>query len=104
MRQFEGFINPIAAARPVYPYVLVLQSDWASDFQERIVAPVVPRAQIRPTPLKVTPLITIDRSEYLVLVPALSGVRTRDLRVSIGSFASDRQALLAAIDYLFFGH
>jgi hypothetical protein len=54
-------------------------------------------------PLQVTPVISIEGSEHLVLVPALSGVRTRDLRASIGSFAADRQALLAAIDYLFFG-
>jgi hypothetical protein len=103
MTQFEAFINPITAARRVYPYVLVLQSDWALDFPERIVAPVVPRAVMPHTALTATPLITIGRTEHLVLVPALMGVRARDLRESIGSFASARDALLAAIDYLFFG-
>jgi hypothetical protein len=101
--QFEGFINPIHAARRVYPYVLVLQSDWAADFQERIVAPIVLRDQMQATSLKVTPIVVIDGSEHLVLVPALAGVRTRDLRDPIGSFASERSSLLAAIDYLFFG-
>lgn len=101
--QCEGFINPISAARRVYPYVLVLQSDWATDSPERIVAPVVPRERMRSNALRVTPIITIDGAEHLVLVPALTGVRARDLRDSIGSFASERQALLAAVDYLFFG-
>ena len=101
--QFEAFINPVTAARRAYPFVLVLQSDWASNVKERIVAPVARREGIRPMVLKVAPIITIDGSEHLVLVPALTGVRARDLRDSIGSFASERAALLAAIDYLFFG-
>jgi toxin CcdB len=103
MMQFEGFINPITAARASYPYVLVLQSDWVSGVPDRIVAPVVPREFLPHAALAATPMITIERIEHLVLVPALMGVRARDLRESIGSFASERNALLAAIDYLFFG-
>jgi hypothetical protein len=39
----------------------------------------------------------------MVLVPALAGVRTRDLMKRDGSLAAARGELLAAIDYLFFG-
>jgi toxin CcdB len=103
MMQFEGFRNPISAARRAYPYLLVLQADWISEVQERIVAPVVPRESTQVATVKLTPVVAIDGREYLVLVPALTAVRARDLRESIGSFASERDALLAAIDYLFFG-
>ena len=52
---------------------------------------------------RLTPIIAFDGSEHVVLVPALMGVRTRDLGERRGSIASARSELLAAIDYLFFG-
>jgi len=101
--QFEGFSNPIPAARHAYPYLLVLQADWIEDMPERIVAPVVPRDSMRLDAVKLTPIVVIDGREHAVMVPALTAVRARDLRESIGSFAAERDTLLAAIDYLFFG-
>ena len=39
----------------------------------------------------------------MVLVPALTGMHSRDLMKRHGSLAAARGELLAAIDYLFFG-
>jgi toxin CcdB len=103
MMQFEAFRNPISTARRAYPFLLVLQADWISEVRERIVAPMVARESMRVATVKLTPIVPIDGREYLVMVPALTSVRASDLRESIGSFASEREALLAALDYLFFG-
>jgi toxin CcdB len=103
MAQFDVFANPIAAARRAYPFVVVLQSDFAQFARDQIVAPVVPLRLIPKVISRLTPIVALDGSEHMVLVPALAGVRTRDLPERHGSIVAARSDLLAAMDYLFFG-
>jgi toxin CcdB len=103
MAQFDVFVNSIAATRRAYPFVVALQSDFARDGRDQIVAPVVPIRLIPQVISRLTPLVTLDGSEHMVLVPALTGILTRDLGERHASLASARSELLAAIDYLFFG-
>jgi toxin CcdB len=103
MAQFDVFVNPIAAARRVYPFVVALQSDFAQYARDQIVAPLVPIPLIPKVISRLTPVVALDGADHLVLVPALSGVRARDLVKPHGSVASARTELLAAIDYLFLG-
>lgn len=103
MSQFDVFVNPIARARRAYPYVVALQSDFARDEHDPIVAPLVPHESMSKIAGRLTPIIVFDGSEHVVLVPSLMGVRSRDLIDRRGSIASARSELLAAIDYLFFG-
>jgi toxin CcdB len=97
------FANPIAASRRSYPFVVALQSDFAQFARDQIVAPLVPLLLIPKVVSRLTPIVALDGSEHMVLVPALTGVRTRDLMKRRGSLAAARGELLAAIDYLFFG-
>jgi toxin CcdB len=101
--QFDVFVNPIIAARRAYPYVVMLQSDFAQGARDQIVAPVVPRRSLADVAGRLTPIVTVESVEHVVLVPALTGVRHRDLGVRVHSLAAARAELLAAIDYLFFG-
>jgi toxin CcdB len=101
--QFDVFVNPIARARRAYPYVVALQSDFAGDEHDPIVAPIAPRDAMSKIAGRLTPIITFQGSEHVVLVPSLVGVQSRDLVDSRGSLSSARSELLAAIDYLFFG-
>jgi toxin CcdB len=103
MAQFDVFVNPIAAARRAYPFIVALQSDFAQYARDQIVAPLVPLALIPKIISRLTPIVAVDGSEHMVLVPAMSGVRSRDLIKRHGSIAAARSELLAAIDYLFFG-
>ena len=103
MTQFDVFVNPIAAMRRAYPYVVVLQSDLARDARDPIVAPLVPRQSMSKIAGRLTPIIAFHGSEHVAVVPALMGVRFRDLAERRGSIASARSELLGAIDYLFFG-
>jgi hypothetical protein len=52
---------------------------------------------------RLTPVLTLEGSEHMVLVPALTGMQARDLKQRRCSIAAARSDLLAAIDYLFFG-
>ena len=103
MAQFDVFENPIVAARRAYPFVIALQSDFAPNARDQIVAPVVPRQSLPEIAGRLTPIIALDGSDLVVLVPSLTGVRSQDLPARHSSAASRRGELLAAIDYLFFG-
>lgn len=101
--QFDVFANPIVAARPAYPFVVVLQSDFAATSRHRLVAPLAPHRALTPIAGRLTPIVEIDSKEHVVLVTDLAGVRQRDLATPIGSLAARRADLLDAIDFLFFG-
>ena len=103
MAQFDVFVNPIAATRRAYPFVVTLQSDFAQDARGQIVAPLVPLASLPKVISRLTPIVALDGSEHMVLVPALTGMSVRDLRERHASLAPARSELLTAIDLLFFG-
>ncbi len=103
MTQFDVFVNPIAHARRAYPYVVALQSDFVPQVHDPIVAPLA-LLELMPTIAgRLAPIVAFQGLRYGVLVPALMGVRSRDLVQRRGSIAAARGELLAAIDYLFFG-
>ncbi|HEX3396180.1 MAG TPA: CcdB family protein [Steroidobacteraceae bacterium] len=103
MAQFDVYVNPVPAGRRAYPFVVAMQSDITLDTKEQIVAPLAPRASMREVFGHLTPRVDVHGSEYIALVTRLNAIRSRDLAPSIGSVASARRDLLAAIDYLFFG-
>ncbi len=87
----------------MYPYVLTLQSDFAQLARDQIVAPLVPLQLLPKVVSRLTPIVALDGTEHMVLVPAMTGMRSRDLTERYCSVAESRSELLAAIDYLFFG-
>jgi toxin CcdB len=103
MTQFDVFTNPIPRARRVYPFVAVLQSDLADTGRERIVAPLAPRARMPGTAGRLTPHVEVGGVDHVLLVPALTGVPAEELREHRGQLAPHRDAIVAALDYLFLG-
>jgi len=103
MTQFDVFENPIPAARPAYPFVVAMQSDFARHATDQIVAPLAPRASMPQSAGRLTPTVVVNGTDYAVLVPRLTAMRAADLAQRVGSIAGSRDDLLAAIDYLFFG-
>jgi toxin CcdB len=101
--QFDVFANPVITTRRAYPYVAVMQSDFAHNASDQIVAPVVAKRSLPQVSGYLTPSVVIESSEFIVLVPAMTGMRRRDLSQRVCSLAGSRAELLAAIDHLFFG-
>jgi toxin CcdB len=101
--QFDVFVNPIPQARRTYPYVAVLQSDLANTGRERIVAPLAPKAKLSGTAGRLTPHVRILDVDHVLLVPGMTTVAAVDLRDHRGQLASHRDAIVAALDYLFLG-
>jgi toxin CcdB len=103
MAQFDVFQNPVTAARRAYPWVVVLQSDFANSSPERIVAPLVPRAAYPQIPGRLTPVVTVEGVDHILMTSSLAGVAARDLGPRIDTLGPSRLEILSAIDYLFFG-
>ncbi len=103
MAQFDVFVNPIPRARRVYPYVAVLQSDLANTGRERIVAPLAPKARLTGTVGRMTPHVQIANVDHVLLVPSMTAIAAEDLRDPRGQLVAYRDAIVAALDYLFLG-
>lgn len=103
MAQFDVFVNPISRARRAYPLVAVLQSDLAETGPERIVAPLSPRSRLTGAAGRLTPHVRISDVEYVVLVPSMAAITATDLREHRGRLVAHRDAIVAALDYLFLG-
>lgn len=103
MGQFDVFVNPIERARRAYPYVVVLQANGVDTGRERLVAPIAPRAQMRASAGRVTPRVSIAGVEHVVLTPNMVAVRASELREARGHLHASRDAIVAALDYLFLG-
>jgi toxin CcdB len=103
MTQFEVFANPVARARSSYPFVVMLQADVARGGPERAVAPVAPRAAFPVIAGRLTPIMAIERDEFVLLVTSVTTIPVHSLGRAVSSLADRRHDILAAIDYLFFG-
>lgn len=103
MAQFDVFVNPIPRARRAYPYVAVLQSDLAETGTERIVAPLAPKARLTGTVGRLTPHVRVSDVDHVLLVPSMTAITAADLRELRGQLGAYRDAIVAALDYLFLG-
>jgi toxin CcdB len=103
MAQFDVYVNPSPRSRGKYPFVVLMQAEWTADGAEQIIAPLARRIDFAAAGRRLAPVVEIGGLEYAAIVPALAVVHSRELKSMVGSIASQRQHLLAAIDYLFFG-
>jgi len=103
MPQFEVFANPVTRSRASYPFVVVLQSDVARGGRERAVAPVAPRAAFPIVAGRLTPIMSIECEEFVLLVTSVTTIPVQSLGRAVTSLADRRDDILAAIDFLFFG-
>jgi toxin CcdB len=103
MAQFDVFVNPLASASRAYPFVVSMQSELTVNGPEQLVAPIAYKDYGQSSIRRIIPVVTVQGSDHVVLVPRLTVMRSRDLIQKVGSVAAARAELLAAIDYLFFG-
>jgi hypothetical protein len=101
--QFDVYPNPVTAARTIHPYVVVLQSEAATNSTETIVAPLVLRSRLPTVAGRLLPIVALDDREYVVVTQALVTLPLADLKRRAANLAKYRGPLLGAIDLLFFG-
>jgi toxin CcdB len=104
MAQFSVFRNKNPRTKAVFPLLLDIQSDVLDDLQTRVVIPLTKAAALTKKPLPlITPVVRFDGNDYLLLTPQLAGIARTELGAAVGSLAHERQAIIAAVDFLLTG-
>mgnify|MGYP001815964289 CR=1 FL=1 len=104
MTQFDVYRNPSKASRDAYPYIVDIQTPVISEISTRIVIPLGRRDLFRDEMLQgLTPTITYEGDELLLLVPQIASVPSRILRDPIGSLSHFRDEIIAALDFAITG-
>lgn len=102
MAQFD--VHAVPAADADYaPYLVELQSDLVAGLDTVIVAPLVRRADAGPIVHHLNPVIRLGDEELVLRIGELVSLPRTALSRKVGSVKSDREALMAAIDVVFFG-
>jgi toxin CcdB len=82
--------------------VVDLQADVLDRLATRMVAPLAPRTEAS-VMSGLTPVVDVDGTSFVVLMPEMAAVPTRVLQTRIGSLIKDHDAVKRALDILFFG-
>jgi toxin CcdB len=101
--QYDVFENPIPHARSAFPFVTILQSELADTGRDRMVAPLVARTRMPGVAGRLTPIVKVLGTEYVLLVPRMAPVGIADLRGVKDQLLLYRDDIVAALDFLFLG-
>ncbi|TGD70676.1 plasmid maintenance protein CcdB [Mangrovimicrobium sediminis] len=100
MRQFDVYANPNKTSRRAYPYIVDIQSNTISEIATRIVVPLGRKAEFKNEEMKrLTPTISYESEELLLLVPQIASMPAKMLREPIGSISHLRDEIVAALDF-----
>ena len=102
--QFDVYVNPVPQARRAFPYVAAVQSDLADTGRDRVVVFLAPRAGLpNILPGRLIPTVIVQTKDYALLIPSLTNLPAAELKHAVGNIAASRDAIFAALDYLFTG-
>ena len=104
MPQFSLYRNRNPASRSRFPLLLDIQSDLLESLATRVVVPLTPAGSSRPRSMRtLTPILKFEGKHYLMLTPQLAGIPARELGAVAGDLVSDRDTIVAAVDFLLAG-
>jgi toxin CcdB len=101
-RQFDVVANPDPIEAAHRPYLLILQSDLVSGLTSTVVAPLVPRDQMRGAS-RLNPILPVEGREYWLATHELFALDQRILGGRITTLADHRDAVINALDFVFIG-
>ena len=104
MPQFALYRNRNPASRTRFRLLLDIQSDLLEGLATRVVVPLALARAARVRPMRtLTPILKFEGKEFLMLTPQVTGIPTRELGPVAGDLASDRDKIIAAVDFLLSG-
>jgi toxin CcdB len=99
MAQFDVYRNANAATRTRIPYLLDVQSDLLDTLATRIVVPLCKPEVLSGKPAeRLNPSFEIEGRKFLMLTPELAGVSRKALGERVANLATERLAIIAALD------
>lgn len=100
MTQFCVYKNPSKHTSKSFPYLIDIQSNLLADLTTRIVIPLSRQALLRNQTLtRLTPVVTYNGDDYLLMTPQISSLPANVLSKPIGTLAQMRDDIIAAIDF-----
>ena len=103
-QQFDVYTNPSKKSREAYPYIIDIQNALISDITTRIVIPLGKFSHFRNEQMNgLTPLIEYKNEQYILLTPQISSMQSKLLNNPVGSIASLRDDIIAAVDFAITG-
>jgi toxin CcdB len=103
IRQFDVIANPDPSEAGHRPFLVNLQSDLVSQLTSTVVAPLVPRAQMRGAQ-HLNPIVIVNGGEFWLAMHELFATDRRILKGQpVVNLAGDRDAIIAALDFVFTG-
>lgn len=103
IRQFDVVANPDPLETAHRPYLVNLQSDLVSELTSTVVAPLVPRGQMKGA-RRLNPVVTVNGAEFWLATHELFAIDRRMLsHGTIVNLSNDRDAIIGALDIVFTG-
>jgi toxin CcdB len=104
MPQFALYRNRNPASRKRLPLLLDIQSDLLEVLATRVVVPLAPAGAAPARSMRtLTPILKFEGKEFLMLTPQVAGIPARELGPVAGDLESDRDKIIAAVDFLLSG-
>jgi toxin CcdB len=104
MAQFSVYRNKNPRTKATFPLLVDVQSDLLEPLNTRVVIPLTKAPALTKKPVThLTPEVTFDSERYLLMTSQLAGINRTELGALAGSLSEERQAILAAIDFLVTG-
>ncbi|MCL5427387.1 CcdB family protein [Halomonas sp. NPDC076908] len=99
MAQFDVYPNPSKTSRAYYPYLVDIQSSLLTDLATRIVIPLGNRTAFGGNAMQgLTPEITFNGQELLLLTPQISSVPEKHIKTPVGTLSHFRSQIVDALD------
>jgi toxin CcdB len=87
-----------------YPLLLDVQADLLTHLDTRVVVPLALKRSYRIKPMRIlNPIVVVRNVEYVAVFQELAAIVTGDLGEVVGSVASQRPVVIAALDFLLTG-
>jgi toxin CcdB len=104
MSQFDVYRNPDRDTQARIPYVVVLQSGLLQGLDHHVVAPlrIAEDAAVVPV-LRLNPMTIVAGQRFHIRVQDIATVPRRMLKSPVANLSSQREEILAALDFLFTG-
>jgi toxin CcdB len=104
MARFDIYPNPIVEDRPIFPFMLEIQSDLLYRFVERVCVPLVRAGAIPGMTERFNPAITVGGESVHVHPLGIAVFYTNELRSAVGSASAATLEIETALDMLLRGY
>jgi len=102
--QFSVYRNKSPRTKAAFPFLVDVQSDLLEPLNTRVVVPLTKAPALTKKPVShLTPEISFSGDRYVLMTPQLAGINRSELGPIAGTLAEERQAILAALDFLLTG-